>query len=70
MGRPFTAGGYTYAVKGNEALLAQFSEGLAILKNTGRQQQIYDKWLRFLEQKDETWRQLGLFGASYPFVYY
>jgi polar amino acid transport system substrate-binding protein len=62
VGKPFTARGYTYAVsKGNEALLAQFSEGLAILKNTGRQQQIYDKWLGVLES-DETipWRKFGV----------
>src|SRR5690606_18096488 len=46
VGKPFGAQHYGYAVqKGHEDLLAQFSEGLAILKNTGRQQAIYDKWL-------------------------
>jgi polar amino acid transport system substrate-binding protein len=62
VGKPFTARGYTYAVsKGNEALLAQFSEGLAILKNTGRQQQIYAKWLGVLETEETIpWRQFGV----------
>lgn len=62
VGRPFSAGGYTYAVlKGNEGLLSQFSEGMAILKNTGRQQEIYDKWLGVLEEDPIPWEQLGLF---------
>lgn len=70
-GKPFTAGGYTYAVtKGNEALLAQFSEGLAILRNTGRQQEIYDKWLGILEEDDDSlpWRQFGLAALVLSFV--
>jgi ABC-type amino acid transport substrate-binding protein len=41
---------YSYAVpKGDEALLSRFSEGLAILKQNGRYQEIYDKWLGVLE---------------------
>ena len=62
VGKPFTAGGYTYAtLKGQEPLLAQFTEGLTILKNTGRQQEIYDKWLGVLEEEDMIpWRQIGL----------
>ena len=60
VGKPFQAQRYGYAVqKGNEALLAQFSEGLAILKNTGRQQQIYDKWLGTLETQGLPWKELG-----------
>jgi len=51
---------YTYAVtKGNEALLAQFSEGLAILKNTGRQQALYDKWLGVAVPNKPDWRLFG-----------
>jgi signal transduction histidine kinase len=43
-------GYYGYAVKkGNLQVLSRFSEGLAILKNTGRYQKIYDKWLGVLE---------------------
>jgi two-component system, sensor histidine kinase and response regulator len=41
---------YCYAVlKGDEATLSQFNEGLAIMKQTGRYQEIYDKWLGVLE---------------------
>ncbi|MGB0732824.1 MAG: transporter substrate-binding domain-containing protein [Pontibacterium sp.] len=62
VGKPFRAGGYTYAtLKGNEPLLAEFTEGLAILKNTGRQQEIYTKWLGILEEQESTpWRYIGL----------
>ncbi|RAR59468.1 amino acid-binding domain sensor histidine kinase [Onishia taeanensis] len=62
--RPFSLR-YGYAVKeGNADVLAQFSEGLAILKNTGRHQAIYDKWLGPLEQgQGLPWKRLGLIGA-------
>lgn len=64
VGRPFQAQRYGYAVlKGNEALLAQFSEGLAILKNTGRQQAIYDRWLGPLQEQGLPWKQLGKVAA-------
>jgi len=56
---------YTYAVvKGNEALLAQFSEGLAILKNTGRQQALYDKWLGALAPHKPDWALFGYLAAG------
>jgi polar amino acid transport system substrate-binding protein len=43
---------YGYAAKkGNEALLARFTEGLAILRETGRYEHIHDKWLGVLENK-------------------
>jgi len=43
---------YCYAVKkGNTELLARFNEGLAILKQTGQYQVIYDKWLGVLEPR-------------------
>ncbi len=64
VGQPFQPQRYGYAVmKGNEALLARFSEGLAILKNTGRHQQIYDKWLGPLEQDGWPWKKIGLAAA-------
>lgn len=64
VGKPLGAQHYGYAVlKGNEDLLAQFSEGLAILKNTGRQQAIYDKWLGPLENQGFSWKQLGMAAA-------
>ncbi len=60
VGQTFQAQRYGYAVlKGREALLAQFSEGLAILKNTGRQQQIYNKWLSPLQDKGFHWQNIG-----------
>jgi len=41
---------YCYAVdKGNEELISRFNEGLAILKKTGQQQAIYEKWLGVLD---------------------
>ncbi|MDC8804591.1 transporter substrate-binding domain-containing protein [Halomonas pacifica] len=62
--RPFSLR-YGYAVRhGNADLLAQFSEGLAILKNTGRHQAIYDRWLGPLEQAEGIpWKRIGLVGA-------
>ncbi|MBJ7550079.1 transporter substrate-binding domain-containing protein [Marinomonas ostreistagni] len=43
----------------NEDLMALFSEGLAILKNTGRQQEIYNKWFGTLDQSKTQWKKLG-----------
>lgn len=59
VGSPFPAQHYCYAVrKGNGELLAIFNEGLAILKNTGRYQQLYDKWLGPLEPSEGfPWRK-------------
>jgi PAS domain S-box-containing protein len=46
------AGEYCYAVpQGNDALLAQFTEGLRILKHSGEYQRIYDKWLGVYEDQ-------------------
>ena len=65
LGKPFVAQRYGHAVKkGNEELLAQIGEGLAILKNTGRQQQIYDKWFGPLEISGLPWKQLGLIAGG------
>jgi len=53
---------YGYAVKkGNEELLSQFAQGLAILKNTGRQQVLYDKWFGALQRSP--WTEFGLAAA-------
>ena len=61
--QPFLAQRYGYAVrKGETALLEQFSQGITILKNTGRQEQIYQKWFGALEQGIH-WKTLGLTGA-------
>ena len=48
--RAFYSGQYCYAVpRGNEALLAEFTEGLQILKDSGEYQRIYEKWLGVYE---------------------
>ena len=55
---------YGYAVKkGDEELLARFNEGLAILKKTGRYQEIYDKWLGVLGPPRVTWEKVVGYGA-------
>lgn len=66
VGKPFQAQQYGYAVnKGNSALLAQFSEGLAILINTGRQQKIYNKWLAPLQDQGLTFKKYGKIAAVF-----
>ena len=43
---------YCYAVReGNAELLGRLNEGLAILKETNRYREVYDKWLGVLEPK-------------------
>jgi two-component system NtrC family sensor kinase len=42
----------------NEDIISLFSEGLSILKNTGRQQEIYDKWLGALDQSKVQWEKI------------
>jgi polar amino acid transport system substrate-binding protein len=55
---------YCYAVrKGNEELLARFNEGLAILKKTGRYQEIYDRWLGVLGPPKVAWEKVVWYGA-------
>jgi polar amino acid transport system substrate-binding protein len=55
---------YCYAVrKGNEELLARFNEGLAILKKTGRYQEIYDKWLGVLGPPKVAWDKVVRYGS-------
>lgn len=66
VGKPFAGLHYGYAVKkGRRELLALFAEGVAILKNTGRQRQIYERWLGPLEPIESIrWKsviQLGSF---------
>jgi polar amino acid transport system substrate-binding protein len=64
MGNPLAAQRYGYAMgKGNTALAATFSEGLAILNNTGEYQQIYDKWLGVLEPRGVSWKEVLWRGA-------
>lgn len=47
--------GYCYAVPQNQkALLAQLSEGLKVLEETGEYQRIYDKWMGIYEEPQPT----------------
>ena len=64
MGNPLMVHKYGYAVpKGNTTLAATFTEGLAILKNTGEYQAIYDKWLGVLEPRGIPWHDVLWWGA-------
>ena len=64
VGDPVSGQNYCFAVKkGNAALLARFNEGMAILKNTGEYQRIYNKWLGVLEPPGISWRQALKYGA-------
>jgi len=50
--KPILASEYCYASsKGQKALLAQFSEGLKALENSGEYRPIYDKWLGVYKEK-------------------
>jgi len=55
---------YGYAVKkGKAALLARFSEGLAIVQKTGQYQAIYDKWLGVDEPRRISWEKAVRYGV-------
>lgn len=55
---------YGYAVrKGNQPLLDRFSNGLVVLKESGRYQQIYYKWLGVLEGPRVPWQRVLEYGA-------
>lgn len=55
---------YGYAVKkGNAELLARFDEGLAILKRTGRYDQIHARWLGPLQPEGVPWTRIAGWGA-------
>ena len=64
VGQPVAEIPYGYAMKkGNQKLVAEFDQGLEILKNTGRYQQIYDKWLGILETHPSPWRKIIKYGS-------
>jgi polar amino acid transport system substrate-binding protein len=64
IGDPVSAERYGFAVAaGRTALAARLSEGLAVLKNTGEYQRIYDTWLGVLEPRSVTWGQVFRYGA-------
>lgn len=54
---------YCYAVKkGDEVILARINEGLAILKQTGEYNAIYNKWLGVLEPPRFPWEKVVRYG--------
>ncbi|HET7826465.1 MAG TPA: transporter substrate-binding domain-containing protein [Anaeromyxobacter sp.] len=56
---------YGYAVKkGNSELLARFDEGLAILKKTGRYDEIHARWLGPLEPVGVPWQVIAKWGVA------
>ena len=56
---------YGYAaLKGNEMLMSRLSEGLAILRETGRYQAIHDKWLGVLETGKVRWETVALYAGA------
>jgi polar amino acid transport system substrate-binding protein len=64
VGNPVSAERYGFAVaRGDAALAARLSEGLAILKNTGEYQAIYDRWLGVLEPPRASFRDVLRYGA-------
>lgn len=51
---------YCYAVKkGNQAVLAKFNEGLALLKETGQYRELQEKWLGGAESPSVAWSWLA-----------
>jgi polar amino acid transport system substrate-binding protein len=55
---------YGYAVRrGDDALLARFTEGLTILKKTGRYDEIRERWLGVLEPQPIGWASFLKYGA-------
>lgn len=71
IGKPVGSQRYGYAVlKGNAELLAKFNEGLAILKNTGKQLAIYNKWFGSYTSSGFDWQKISLFVivASFLFI--
>jgi polar amino acid transport system substrate-binding protein len=61
---------YGFAVKkGNADLLARINEGLAILKQTGQYQKIYDKWLGILEPSGVQWTRIIKYGSIITVIF-
>jgi len=64
LAKPIIAQRYGYAVKkGNTEILGRFSEGLAILKRSGRYQVIHNKWLGVLEPQPISWERIARYVA-------
>jgi len=61
--RALVAQDYGFAVKkGNQEQLAQFNEGLALLKKSGEYRQIREKWLGVLQPEPVPWTNIIRYG--------
>lgn len=62
--RSLVAQDYGFAVRqGNQELLAQFNEGLALLKKSGEYRRIREKWLGVLQPQELSWTVFIRYGA-------
>ncbi len=62
--RPLVAQDYGFAVKkGNLEQLAQFNEGLSLLKKSGEYRRIREKWLGVLQPEPLPWSRLIRYGV-------
>ncbi|MEA3543647.1 MAG: transporter substrate-binding domain-containing protein [Thermodesulfobacteriota bacterium] len=62
--RPLVAQNYGFAVKkGNLEQLAQFNEGLSLLKKSGEYRQIREKWLGVLQPEPIPWSNIIRYGS-------
>ncbi|MEQ8171931.1 MAG: transporter substrate-binding domain-containing protein, partial [Candidatus Eremiobacterota bacterium] len=65
VGKPLTSQKYCFAVsEGNGELLASLNEGLKILEETGRYEEIYDKWFGVLEPERISIRKVIFYTAT------
>lgn len=63
--RPLVAQDYGFAVrKGSPEPLAQFNEGLALLKKSGEYRRIREKWLGVLQPEPIPWDNIIRYGAA------
>lgn len=62
--RSLVAQDYGFAVRqGNQELLAQFNEGLALLKKSGEYRRIREKWLGVLQPQELSWTSFIRYGG-------
>jgi len=63
--RPLVAQNYGFAVKkGNQEQLAQFNEGLSLLKKSGEYRRIKEEWLGVLQSEPIPWGNIIRYGSA------
>ncbi len=64
--RHVTTQGYSYAVRrGDESTLAVFNEGLALVRLSGRYQEIQHKWFGVMESRSISWNMALRYAAAF-----